>query len=119
VTSTPSFYRASVGSYYLTAMAIVLAIPIVALAMVAGLARWARDVLSRSPLVGALGVLFTASSLVNLFMARACGAGVNRPIVALAVGDGACHRTGLVSLQLVVLLVVTTATVVRLGDVRR
>ena len=41
------------------------------------------------------------------------------PIVALAVADDACHRMGVASLQLVVLLVVTTATVVRLGGLRR
>ena len=108
-----------VGSYYLTALAIVVAIPIVAMAVAAGLARWANDVLRRSPVVGAVGVLLTASAVLNLFVARACGGGVNRPIVALAVTDDACHRTGLVSLQLVLLLVVATAAVVRLGEVRR
>ena len=101
------------------ALAIVLAIPLVAITVAAGLASWARDVVSRSPLLGALGVLFTASALAHLFVARACGTGVNRPILAIAAADEACHRVGLVSLQLVVLLVVTTATVVRLGGVRR
>lgn len=101
------------------AVAIVVAIPIAALALAAGLARWARDVVSRSPVVGALGVLFTVSALAHLFVARACGAGVNRPILALAAADEACYRVGLVSLQLVVLLVVATAAAARLADVRR
>lgn len=108
-----------VGSHYLTALAIVVAIPIVAMAVAAGLARWASDVLRRSPVVGGVGVLLTASALLNLFVARACGGGVNRPIAALAAADDACYRTGLVSLLLVLLLVVATAVVVRLPEVRR
>ena len=107
------------GSYYLTALAIVIAMPLAAIAVAAGLARWAHDALVRAPVLGALGVLFTGFAIVNLFVARACGDGVNRPIVAIALADDACREVGLVSLQLVILLVVATAAAVRLGDVRR
>lgn len=107
------------SSYYLTALLIVLAIPVVVLALAVGLAGWARDSMARAPVTGALGVVLAASALVNLLVARSCGDGVNRPIVAAALGDDACRRVGLVSLQLLLLAVVATAVVVRLGDLRR
>ena len=107
------------SSYYLTAVVLVLAIPVVALAALVGLVRWARDSIARAPAIGVLGVLCTASALVNLFLARACGDGVNRPIIAAAIGDPACQRVGVASIQVVLLLVVATAAVTRLADAGR
>jgi hypothetical protein len=108
-----------VDLYYLTALLIVVAIPLAAIATLVGLTTWARDALRRAPVVGGLGIVFVLAALVNLFVARTCGAGTNRPIIALTLADEACHRVGLVSLEIVLLLVVTTAVMVRLSDVRR
>jgi hypothetical protein len=68
--------------------------------------------------VGSLGVLLAALAIVNLVVARSCGGGVNRPIVSAVLRSDACHRSGVIALGLPILLVVATATLVRLGDAR-
>jgi hypothetical protein len=108
-----------VGSYYLTALALVLAIPIAFLAACLGLALWTRDSVARAPLIGALGAVCTAAAIANLVVARACGDGINRPLVAAAVGADECRRVGVASVALVLLLLSATSAVTRLGDVRR
>lgn len=107
------------SSYDLLGLLIVLAIPIAGIALVAGTVVWARDAIRRSPRTGSLGVGLTAMAGANLLVARACGSGVNRPIIDFAVGHDDCLRAGLLSVELVLLLAVTTSVVVRLGDVRR
>jgi len=108
-----------VRSYDLLALLLVLAIPLSAMGLLGALVAWARDSVARSPVVGALGVVLTVAALANLLIARACGDGTNRPIVGLAVGDAGCQRVGLEAFGLVLLVVVTTAVVVRLGELRR
>jgi hypothetical protein len=103
----------------LLALLIVLLIPITAGALLAGLGVWARDVLRRSPLVGGFGVLCLGAALVNLVVPRTCDDGTNRPAVGMFVSDHGCHRAGVISLGLVLLALVATASVVRLRDVRR
>jgi hypothetical protein len=103
----------------LLALLIVLAIPVAALWVLAGFAVWARDAVRRSPLLGGLGVLCTGVAVANLFVERTCADGTNRPIVAMFVSDHGCHRLGVISLEVVVLLLVATAATVRLGDLRR
>jgi hypothetical protein len=44
---------------------------------------------------------------------------VNRPIISAFLGPDDCQRSGLVSVELVVLLAVATALVVRAGEIRR
>ncbi|HEX4903875.1 MAG TPA: hypothetical protein VFU93_00395 [Acidimicrobiales bacterium] len=107
------------SSYYLVAVLLVLAIPIAAMGALVGLAAWTRDALTRAPVVGALGALCTFAAITHLVLPRACGDGTNRPIVAAAVGLDECRRIGVASVALVVLLLAATATVTRLGDVRR
>jgi hypothetical protein len=108
-----------VDSYYLAAVLLVLAIPLGVLAVGAGLVAWGRDAVHRSPVVGGFGILCVAAAILNLVVARSCGAGVNRPIVSAVLSSDACHRSGVIALGLPLLLVVGTAAVVRLGDVRR
>lgn len=103
----------------LLALIIVLLIPVAALLVVAGAIVWARDAVGRSPLVGGFGVLCVGVAVANLFVERTCEDGRNRPIVSMFVSDHACHRVGVISLEVVLLLVVATAVVVRLSDVRR
>lgn len=107
------------SSYDLVAFALVLAIPVTAIAALVGLAAWTRDAITRAPLVGALGALCTFAAIAHLVVPRDCGDGVNRPIVAAAVGVDECQRVGVASVALVVLLLAATAAVTRLGDVRR
>ena len=107
------------SSYDLAALGLVLAIPLVGLAALAGLVAWTRDVLARAPIVGGLGAVSTFAAIAHLIVPRACGDGVNRPIVAAAVGLDECRRIGVASVGLVVLLLAATAAVTRLGDVRR
>lgn len=104
------------GSYYLGALALVLAIPIVALVVVGGTVVWARDVVTRAPVVGSIGAIATMLALANVFAARACGAGVNRPIIAITLADEACRRTGFLAFAVVLLLGSATASVVRLPE---
>lgn len=107
------------SSYYLGAVLLVLAIPIAAMSALVGLAAWTRDALTRAPVVGALGALCTFAAIVHLLVARRCGDGINRPLVAAAVGLDECRRVGVASVALVVLLLAATAAATRLGDVRR
>ena len=107
------------GSYYLTALALVLAIPVAAMGALVGLAAWTRDAITRAPVLGVLGAACTFAAVANLFLARACGDGINRPIVAAAVGVDECRQVGVASVAVVILLLVATAAATRLGDVRR
>lgn len=107
------------GSYYLTALALVLAIPVAAMAVVTGLVLWTRDVLSRAPAIGALGAACTSAALAHLLVARTCGDGINRPIIAAALGSDECRRIGVGSVALAVLLLAATAVVTRLVEVKR
>ena len=103
----------------LLALILILVIPVAALLLLVGVGVWARDAVRRSPVVGGLGVLFTGVALANLFVERTCDDGTNRPVVSMLVSDHSCHRLGVISLEIVVLLIVATAVAVRLGDVRR
>ena len=107
------------SSYYLGAVLLVLAIPIAAMSALVGLAAWTHDALTRAPVVGALGAMCTFAAIVHLVVPRDCGDGVNRPIVAAAVGLDECHRVGVASVAVVVLLLAATTAVTRLRDVRR
>src|SRR3954470_9224519 len=103
----------------LLALLIVLLIPVAAAALVAGLVLWARDSVRRSRVIGGFGVVCVAVALVNLYVARACSDGVNRPIVGMWVSDHGCQRVGVMSFEAVLLAIVATSVVVRLADVRR
>lgn len=107
------------GPYYLTAVAIVFAIPVAALALVAGTVLWARDAVAREPRAGLVGILCTLVAAGNLFVERSCAGNVNRPVITAFVGADACQRSSLVAVELVVLLAVATALVVRAGEIRR
>ena len=107
------------SSYYLVSLVLVLAMPIAALASLAGLVHWARDSIARAPVIGALGVVCAASALGNLLVARACGDSINRPLIGAALGDETCRRIGAASIELLLLIVVATAVVTRLGELRR
>ena len=102
----------------LLATIIIIAIPVAALLLVAGVLAWGYDAFVRNPVIAILGIAATAAATANLFFERSCHDGVNRPIVSMFVGDHACHRTGLLSLEVVLLLVVGTSVLVRLGEVR-
>jgi hypothetical protein len=103
---------------YLGAVAIVVGIPVVALALVFGGVALARDAVKREPVAGAVGVAGMILAVANLLMAQQCDGVTNRPIIAIAT-EAACRRDALLAMQLVVLVAVATAVVVRLGDVRR
>ena len=106
------------GSYDLAALLIVLAMPVVAIGVVALAYFWALDALQRSLPAGATGVLCTLVAAGNLFVERRCGGTVNRAILTAFVGPDDCRRSALVAIELVVLLAVATALVVRAGEVR-
>jgi hypothetical protein len=107
-----------VGSYDLAALLIVFAIPVVLLGVAALAFFWAHDSLQRSLPVGAIGVLGTLVAAGNLFVERSCAGSVNRPIITAVLGPDECRRSALVALEVVVLLAVATALVVRAGEVR-
>jgi hypothetical protein len=102
----------------LLATIIIIAIPVAALLLVAGALAWGYDAFVRNPIIAILGIAATVAATANLFLERSCHDGVNRPITSMFVGDHACHRTGLLSLEVVLLLVVGTSVLVRLGEVR-
>jgi hypothetical protein len=102
----------------LLATIIIIAIPVAALLLVAGALAWGYDAVNRNPVVGTLGITAAAAAVGNLFIERACHDGANRPIVSMFIGDHGCHRTGLLALQVLLLLVVGTSVLVRLGEVK-
>jgi hypothetical protein len=102
----------------LLATIIIIAIPVAALLLVAGALAWGYDAIVHNPVIAIVGIAATSAATANLFLERACHDGVNRPIVSMFVGDHACHRTGLLSLEVVLLLVVGTSVLVRLGEIR-
>ena len=103
----------------LLALLIVVLIPVAAGAAVVGIGMWALDVVRRSPVLGAAGVLCLAAALGNLVIARTCDDGTNRPAIGLFASDHGCHRAGVISLEIVLLALVATAAVVRLRGVKR
>ena len=102
----------------LLATIIIIAIPVAALLLVAGVLAWGYDAFVRNPVIAILGYAATAGATANLFLQRTCHDGANRPIISMWVGDHACHRTGLLSAEIVLLLVVGTSVLVRLGEVK-
>ena len=107
------------SSYYLIALLIVIAIPVVATGLVAGAFVWARDAMTRGRAPGAIGVLCTFVATANLFVPRRCAGSFNRPVITAFLGDDACQRSSLVAIQLVLLLAVATALVARADEIRR
>ena len=105
--------------YELVALLIVIAIPFAALGLIVATAAWGRDAVVRSRHAGITGIVCTAVAAGNLFIARPCGDGVNRPLLAIVTGSDECYRAALMSFELVMLLVVATSVAVRLGDLRR
>ena len=105
--------------YGLVALLIVLAIPFAAVGLVVVAIGWASDALARSRHTGLTGIACTAVAAANLFVARPCGDGTNRPVIAIITGSGDCYRAALMSFELMVLLGVATSVAVRLGDLRR
>ena len=103
----------------LLATIIIIAIPVAALLLVAGALAWGYDAVVRNRVVGGLGILAAAAATANLFVERTCDDGTNRPIVSMFIGGHGCHRSGLLALEILLLLVVGTSVLVRLGDVRR
>jgi hypothetical protein len=106
-------------SYETLAVLIVLAIPFAVLGLLVAVVGWARDAIARERRIATVGIACTAIAAANLLVARSCGDDVNRPIITLVTSSGACFRTGLLSLEVVLLLAVATSTAVRLADVRR
>ncbi|MBW8827718.1 MAG: hypothetical protein JF603_15395 [Acidobacteria bacterium] len=89
----------------LVALAIVSGVP--ALLVVAGYGgwRWSRWMLAAGRL-GALGLVLTAASVVNLGVPRTCDDSFglrNRPALAAATEPGACRRSGLAQIDLAAL----------------
>lgn len=103
----------------LLATIIVVAIPVAALLLVAGALAWAYDAVAHKPVIGMLGIVAASVATGNMIVEHSCHDGVNRPIISMWVGDHACHRSGLLALELLLLLVVGTSVLVRLSDVKR
>lgn len=101
------------GSYYLPALLLVFAIPAAAVALGAGALVWARDALSRSPVIGLVGIALTAAAAGNLVIPRRLADEMNRPIVALFLSHGDPQRTGLASVDALLLCVLATSLAVR------
>lgn len=112
------FYRGSVDRYEVMATLLVIAIPFAAIGLMVATRAWARDAVTRARIPGLIGVGCTAVAAGNLFVARRCADLINRPVISVALGDGACYKSGLVAIQLVVLLVVATSAAVRVGEIR-
>ena len=106
-------------TYGLVALLIVLAVPFAALGLILVAGAWGRDAVARSRHSGLTGVLCTAVAAANLFIARPCGDGINRPVITIFTSSGDCFRSALMSFELVLLLAVATSVAVRLGEVRR
>ena len=106
-------------TYRLEALLLVAVIPIAAFALLAGGVAWARDAISRAPVVGWIGMLLALAAIGNLVVPRRFGEVVNRPVLAAFVGDGHAERAGMMGIALVLLVVVATAIAVRAGEVRR
>lgn len=110
----------TVSGYELGALLIVLAAPFAVVLVVAVAVAWAIDSVRRSATVGTIGVLSTLVAVGYLSRATACGLTVNRPVIMAILGPGGdCRRTGLVAVELVLLLAVGTALAVRAPDLRR
>jgi hypothetical protein len=102
----------------LLATLIIIAIPVAALLVVAGALAWGYDAVARNPVIGILGIAAATAATGNLFIERTCDDGTNRPIVAMFISDHGCHRVALLALEVVLLLVVATSVLVRLGEVK-
>jgi hypothetical protein len=101
------------------AMLLVIAIPTALIVLAAAALAWARDALTRARIPGLIGVFCTLVAAGNLLVERTCGGMVNRPIITVALGTGDCYKSGLVAVELVVLLAVATSAVVRMDVVKR
>jgi hypothetical protein len=106
-----------VSTYELVALVIVFAVPFVIVFLVAAAYAWATDSVRRSSAVGGIGVLATLVAVGYLFVEQTCALTRNRPIIMAIMGPGDCRRTGLVAVELVLLLAVATAVSVRLPEV--
>lgn len=98
------------------ALVLVVAIPVAFLGFVAAAERWARWMVRAGGLVGVAGLAVTAASAVNLLVPRTCSDApveeVNRPVISLVVGDGACFRDALGQAQLAALVGVAASVAV-------
>ena len=103
----------------MTAILLVIAMPLAAIGLATVSVAWAKDVITRSRPQGLLGVFFTLVAAGNLFVERTCEGTVNRPIISIALGHGDCFKSGLGGVEIVLLVAVATSAVVRFGDVRR
>jgi hypothetical protein len=108
-----------VNEYEIEALAIVLSVPFIGVLLVSLAVGWAIDSVRRSAAVGGIGVLCTLVGVGYLFRETACELTVNRPAIMALLGPGDCRRTGLVAVQLVLLLALGTALAVRAPDLRR
>jgi len=93
----------------------VIAMPLVALGLLAGLVAWARDAVSHRTPIGTAGVLIAAAAIGNLFIERRLGAATTRPVLALFLERDDAFRSALLALAVAVLLVVATSVAVRLA----
>jgi hypothetical protein len=103
-----------VNTYELGALAILLAIPFLVVLVLAGGVAWASDSVRRSATIGGLGVLATLVAVGYLFVEQTCELTTNRPIIMAILGPDGCRLTGLVAVELVLLLAVATSVAVRL-----
>lgn len=101
-------------SYELQASLLVIALAFGAVMLVAGAVTLARDALERAPIPALVGIACTAVTFGSLFLERACGGTVNRPIITAVVGPDTCRVSALAAIELVVLLALGTSLAVRL-----
>lgn len=107
------------NGYELEALVIVLALPFALVLLVTLTVAWVVDSVRRSAIVGGVGVLSTLVAVGYLFKETTCDVVVNRPAFMAILGPGDCRRTGLVAIELVLLLALATALAVRAPDLRR
>lgn len=108
---------------YPLALLVVLVVPALLVGAAAAALRWGRWLVTVGGVLGLVGIALVAGAAVNLFVPRTCDAGggpaatpprVNRPIISLAVDDGACFRAASAQLTLAPLAGVATSSLVLL-----
>ena len=123
VTSTAPFYQWA-GRYRATvrdlagpmAVLIVVLTPVALLGAGSSATQWAGWLVRTGGAIGAVGLVLTAATVVNLFVPRTCASTPveqrNRPVLSLAVDEGDCFRSALGQLGLVAVVGVAASAAV-------
>lgn len=90
------------------ALATLIVMSVALVGLVSGLEQWGRWLLRTGGSLGIVGLVVTGIAVANLLVPRTCSTEpvpeVNRPVLSVALGDGACFRSALAQLQLAVLV---------------